>query len=109
VLLAGNLNTRTGLLQEASSNTSGMPDHIQTGTEFLPPSSSEDTNGGQNFFSRALMELCDTADLAIINGRTLGDANGSYTHHSATTDCIKDLSVFNTVINSDHSYLLLEN
>jgi hypothetical protein len=85
VLLAGNLNTRTGLLQEASSNTSGMPDHIQTGTEFLPPSSSEDTNGGQNFFSRALMELCDTADLAIINGRTLGDANGSYTHHSATT------------------------
>jgi hypothetical protein len=31
------------------------------------------------------MELCDKADLDIVDGRTLGDANGSYTHHSATT------------------------
>jgi hypothetical protein len=96
----------------------------------LPPRASKDAKGGQNFSGRALMEFCDTADLAIVNGRTLGDANGSYTHHSATTgkdnlgvhnlvdyfvadrkpfqDCIKDLSVSNTVINSDHSYLLME-
>jgi hypothetical protein len=96
----------------------------------LPPRASEYAKGGQNFSGRALMELCDTADLAIVNGRTLGDANGSYTHHSATTgkdnlgghslvdyfvadrkmfqDCIKNLGVSNIVINSDHSYLLLE-
>jgi hypothetical protein len=86
VLLAGDLNARTGLLQEASSNRSGIPDHIQPGTEILPPRASEDAKGGHNFSGRALMELCDTTDLAIVNGRTLGDANDSYTHHSATTE-----------------------
>jgi hypothetical protein len=43
----------------------------------------------KTFPAEALMEVCDTADLAIVNvvnGSTLGDANGSCTHHSATTE-----------------------
>jgi hypothetical protein len=48
VLLAGNLNARTSLLQEASSNRSGIPGHTQRGTELLSPRASEHAESGQN-------------------------------------------------------------
>ncbi len=130
VLLAGDLNARTGELQEAASLSSGVPQHIQPETEFLPARASMDARKRDNLSGRALIELCDKADLAIVNGRIKGDSEGSYTHQSNTRgrdelggqsvvdyfvadrnffqECVKDLQVSNTVINSDHSYLLLE-
>jgi hypothetical protein len=130
VLLAGDLNARTGELQEAASLSSGTPQHIQPETEFLPARASMDARKRDKLSGRALVELCDKTDLVIVNGRTKGDSEGSYTHQSNTRgredlggqsvvdyfvadriifqDCVKDLQVSNTIINSDHSYLLLE-
>jgi exonuclease III len=130
VLIAGDLNARTGLLQEAASMKGGIPDHLQPDIEFLPPRTSEDAAGGTNFSGRSLIEMCDKADLAIVNGRIPGDLKGAYTHQSyhrgkdktggqslvdyfvadrhMYQQCVQDLSVSETVINSDHSLLMLE-
>jgi exonuclease III len=130
VILAGDLNARTGELQEAASLMSGVPMHIQPVTEFLPPRASLDSKSCPNSSGRSLIELCDTTDLVIVNGRTNKDSTGSYTHQSATRgndglggkslvdyfvvdrnffqERVQDLSVSDAVINSDHSFLLLE-
>jgi hypothetical protein len=84
VLLAGDLNARTGELQEAASLSSGLPQHIQPETEFLPARASVDARKRDDLSGRALIELCDRTDLVIVNGETEGDFESSYTHQSNT-------------------------
>jgi len=72
VSLAGDLNARTGELQEAASLSSGVPQHIQPETELLPARAGMDARKRDILSGRALIELSDKADLAIGNGRIRG-------------------------------------
>jgi exonuclease III len=129
VLLAGDLNARTGALQEAAVLVDGLPSHIQPETEFLLRRASMDVLKRPNSSGKSLIELCDATDMIIANGRTTKDSIGSYTHQSKTTgndglggqslvdyfvadraffqERVRELSV-SEIINSDHSSLTLD-
>jgi len=82
VLLAGDLNARTGALQEAASLSSGVPEHIQPASEFSPLRASVDAGRRHNFSGTATLSSVMEMDHVIVNDRSKGDSRGSYTHHS---------------------------
>jgi hypothetical protein len=84
VLMAGDLNARTGRLTETHGmaydrhGTTAPTDSLLQGTPSGPPRSSQDTS--VNPRGRALLELCRITDMTICNGRAPGDQEGALTY-----------------------------
>ena len=106
ILLAGEFNARTGCLIEESVlqdfsavvHPSLLPD--QNNLSPLPPRKSADEHTCA--FGKLLLNLCETSDLRILNGRTAGDETGMSTCHiangkSVVDYCIASRSLINTV------------
>ena len=118
IFLAGDLNARTGNLEDMHPQSfhPGCDDAIWD-TEYpinLPQRSNKDQNTNTN--GRTFTELAKSAGLVILNGRTIGDIFGDYTCYkyngSSTVDymctssylyeSVKFLKVLEFTIFSDH-------
>ena len=79
ILICGDMNARTGTLKDYIENDSDLPVDIPLNytIDQEVPRQSKDT--GVNPQGRILLDLCISARMRIINGRTTGDSAGEYT------------------------------
>ena len=79
ILISGDVNARTGTLKDYIENDSDLPVDIPLNyaIDQEVPRQSKDT--GVNPQGRILLDLCISARMRIIIGRTTGDSAGEYT------------------------------
>jgi exonuclease III len=103
IIILGDLNSRTGGLQEYIRNDSNehlpvLP--LYTDTEATFDRHSQDTN--VNSYGRKFIDLCRSVPLRILNGRKLGDLMGNFTcqnprGRSVVDYCAASPSLFNKI------------
>lgn len=82
IMLAGDFNARTGCLLDfiSSDNCHHIPgDNIPSHSDFKRR---KNFDNHLNEHGNALLDICKTCDLRILNGRTKGDSFGKITFHS---------------------------
>ena len=89
IILLGDLNARTGYLQEINYNI----DHTSVTKIDIEETSytyreNEDTT--INVYGRKLLKLANEANLIIANGKTIGDLNGRFTCHKYDGNSVVD-------------------
>ena len=81
VLLAGDLNARTAQLVDYHRTDPALqnllPEHLDSLPDVVPHRRSQDAK--TNAWGKLLLELCQQADILVLNGRTPGDLSGNYT------------------------------
>ncbi len=86
-IISGDLNARTNnlqdFIQDDSSKFLPLPDFYPE-SSFCINRKSKDIHGEVNEFGKALLELCCTFDIHMLNGRAKGDKNGELTCFTAT-------------------------
>ena len=98
-MLTGDLNARTG---EVSGHVDDDDHCIYVRVGFdgaassksrvsLPKRHSHDTTLNQ--YGRCLLDLCNTSEMIILNGRTLGDSSGKYTCHEVAGSSVVDYTL----------------
>ncbi len=91
-ILVGDLNSRTGLMQEDTLQTHEITNEsIRIENEHqIPPRQNEDH--AVNQYGKALLGIMNNAHLIIVNGRVLGDTKGAKTCYkyngSSTVDYV---------------------
>lgn len=86
IIITGDLNARTGIKPDylPDCNDLGNPDSIvlssyNTVLDKLGRKHRKSEDKISNSYGNKLLTLCQTLNLRILNGRTLGDLNGNYT------------------------------
>ena len=80
IVLIGDLNARTGQLQEYAEIEESRYDNVREGAVALTARNNQDK--GVNRAGRKLINLCNVTTLVIVNGRTNGDRDGKFTYVS---------------------------
>ena len=83
ICLFGDLNARIGSLEDRNLNCS-TPDRF-------PPRNHRDMTSNQ--YGQDLINLCQTSDLVILNGRIAGDSVGEFTCHSPNGSSTVDYGI----------------
>jgi hypothetical protein len=95
-IISGDLNARTNnlqdFIQDDSSKFLPLPDFYPE-SSFCINRKSKDIHGEVNEFGKALLELCCTFDIHMLNGRVKGDKNGELTCFTATGSSVVDYTI----------------
>ncbi|MEW8545015.1 MAG: endonuclease/exonuclease/phosphatase family protein, partial [Candidatus Thiodiazotropha sp.] len=107
IVIMGDLNARTGALNDFSTDSSLFDKYIDTlegiesefSSKLLTPRISMDTECNASGFK--LLELCKGADLRICNGRLFDDADiGQFTYMSARGNSLIDYALITPTLSS---------
>ena len=82
IIIMGDLNSRTGTLEDHESTADKHTEYTIGRTTFPTPRQNQDKT--DNNMGRKLIELCKSYDLQILNGRSTGDSNGAFTFYDTS-------------------------
>ena len=91
IILTGDFNSRTGIADDYIINDQNIEvgnNLISSIDSFHLKRSSMDNTIDSN--GKRLLDLCKSANLRILNGRTFGDSNGTYTCHKYNGSSVVD-------------------
>ena len=87
ICVIGDLNARTGVLKDYIVDDGAkylpMEEWYEEST-FYKTRNSQDKDGNINNFGFTLLDMCKACDMHILNGRSKGDPDGSFTYISPT-------------------------
>jgi hypothetical protein len=87
-VICGDMNARTGCRPDSMNTDMRDPAlfNLFCPTELITPPPRASMDAGVNNFGLKLVELCIASELIILNGRLPGDASGTCTFQSKSTD-----------------------
>ena len=98
IMLMGDFNARTGLNADFIENDSTNPNDLPNLPDFYQPDKPIQNRLSQDGsriceYGKNLIDLCISAGLRILNGRTLGDSIGKYTCHKYNGSSVIDYAI----------------
>ena len=100
VFICGDINARTGQLGDVPKEvegSEGQADKHNVLTEYFPAALCEERRTQHevncNSYGKKLIDLCKSANMRILNGRTKGDSEGKLTRIETTGNSVVDYGI----------------